>query len=243
MVVEYFVARKKAPHIRGVFVADKAVNEALRQTEPKLHDAWESTSDGSDVRPEDTAVARFVRGRIKYHVDQFSRNSTPRTPDPDQLRLPEWDRLMRLLLRGTGRSRQSPPQAGPRPFSIQPGERLTQGVDGRLELGGTARIGFSEHHDPEADPRHEVEVVIRCGFVAEDRRSDLLEIEIDPPAGFSRHPDKPEFFTGHLFVGQDVAFEYSCEPYEADWTVELTVDADFVSVGTELRPVSSGSDA
>ena len=255
MVVEYFVARKKSPHIRGVFVADEAVNEALRQTEPKLHDAWETAGDGADIRTEDTKIALFVLRRIKHHVAQFSRSITPRTPAVDQLRLPEWDRLMRLLLRGAGRARQPPPQAGPRPFRIQPGERLAEAPDGRLELSGTATIGFSEHHDPVVDPRREVEVVIRCGFVAEDRRSDLLDIDVDPPTGFSRHPDKPEFFTGQLFVGQDVAFEYSCEPYEADWTVELTVDADFVSAGTdvsartdmsagtELRPVSNRSDA
>lgn len=235
MVVEYFEARKKAPHIRGVFVADEAVNEALRQTEPKLHDAWESTSDGSDVRPEDTAVARFVLDRIKDHVAQFSRSIRPRTPDADQLRLPEWDRLMRLLLRGLARGRQSPPQAGPRPFTIEPGQRLTEAPDGRLELSGTAKIGFSAHHDHVVDPRDEVEVAIRCGFVAEDRRSDLLEIEIDAPRGFGRDPERPDIFTGRLEAGQEVVFEYSCEPYEPDWTVELTVDADFVSAGAEQR--------
>lgn len=235
MVVEYFEARKKAPHIRGVFVADEAVNEALRQTEPKLHDAWESTSDGSDVRPEDTAVARFVLDRIKDHVAQFSRSIRPRTPDADQLRLPEWDRLMRLLLRGLARGRQSPPQAGPRPFTIEPGQRLTEAPDGRLELSGTAKIGFSAHHDHVVDPRDEVEVAIRCGFVAEDRRSDLLEIEIDAPRGFGRDPERPDIFTRRLEAGQEVVFEYSCEPYEPDWTVELTVDADFVSAGAEQR--------
>ncbi|MYH87905.1 MAG: hypothetical protein F4125_04745 [Acidimicrobiaceae bacterium] len=78
-------------------------------------------------------------------------------------------------------------------------------------------------------------MAIRCGFVAEDRRSDLLEIEIDAPRGFGRDPERPDIFTGRLEAGQEVVFEYSCEPYEPDWTVELTVDADFVSAGAEQR--------
>ncbi|WP_419943818.1 hypothetical protein [Candidatus Poriferisodalis sp.] len=242
MVVEYFVAREKSPHIRGVFVADEAVNEALRQTEPKLHDAWEINSDSADVQPEHTAVAKFVRDRIKTHVAGFSRVITPPPPPPEQLRLPEWDRLMRSLWRGSGGGRPPPPPPGPRPFTILPGEQLAQALDGRLELSGSARIGFSEHHDPATDPRDEIEVVIRCGFVAEDRRSDWLDIEIGAPEGFSAKPDKPHVFAGRLVAGQDVAFEYICEPYEPDWTVELIVDANFATVSGDTDPSSGGND-
>lgn len=243
MVVEYFVAREKPPHLRGVFVADEAVNEALRQTEPKLHDAWEVNSDSADVAPEHTAVAKFVRKRIKDHVAALSRSLTPPTPPPEQVRLPEWDRLFRSLWRGSGGGPRRPPVAGPRPFSIQPGEQLAQTADGQLELSGTATIGFSEHHDPAKDPREEVEVVIRCGFVAEDRRSDSLEMDIDAPDGFSVHTDKPHAYTGRLLAGQTVSFEYTCQPYEPDWTVELTVDADFVAERDSRPPHLSESDS
>lgn len=243
MVVEYFKAREKSPHIRGVFVAHDAVNEALRQTEPKLHDAWEVNSDSADVRPEHSAVARFVRDRIKNYVGDFSRRLTPPPPPPEQLRLPEWDRLMRSLWRGSGGGWPAPPPPGPRPFTIQPGEQLVQTPDGRLELSGTARIGFSEHHDPTTDSRDEVEVVIRCGFVAEDRRSDWLDIDIGAPEGFSALPHKPHAYTGRLVAGQDVAFDYTCELYEPDWTVELTVDANFAVAGGDMDPNSGGNDA
>lgn len=241
MVVEYLVAREKPPHLRGVFVADEAVNEALRQTEPKLHDAWEVNGDSADVRPEHTAVAEFVRRRVKDHVAEFSRNLTPPTPPPEQVRLPEWDRLFRSLWRGSAGGPRRPPVAGPRPFTIQPGEQLAQTANGRLELSGTATIGFSEHHDPAKDPREEVEVVIRCGFVAEDRRSDWLDMDIGAPDGFAVHPDKPHAFTGRLLVGQTVAFEYTCQPYESDWTVELTVDADFAAERTSPQSHRSES--
>ena len=243
MVVEYFVAREKSPHIRGVFVADEAVNEPLRQTEPKLHDAWEINSDGGDVSPEHSAVAKFVRDRIKTHVAGFSRVITPPLPPPEQLRLPEWDRLMRSLWRGSGGGWPPPPPTGPRPFTIQPGEQLARTSDGRLELSGTARIGFSEHHDPTADPRDEIEVMIRCGFVAEDRRSDWLDIDIEAPDGFSAMPHKPHVFAGRLIDGQDAAFDYVCEPYESDWTVELTVDANFAAAGSAVGPDPGGNDA
>lgn len=85
-------------------------------------------------------------------------------------------------------------------------------------------------------------MVIRCGFVAEDRRSDWLDIDIDAPEGFSAKPDKPHVFTGRLVAGRDVAFEYICEPYEPDWTVELTVDAHFATVGGDTDPSSDGKD-
>ena len=132
--------------------------------------------------------------------------------------------------------------ARPRPFTIQPGEQLAQTANGQLELSGTATIGFSEHHDPAKDPREEVEVVIRCGFVAEDRRSDWLDMAIGAPDGFTVRLDKPHAFTGRLLVGQTVAFEYTCQPYEPDWTVELTVDADFVATRDSPQPHDGESD-
>ncbi|WP_420446244.1 hypothetical protein [Candidatus Poriferisodalis sp.] len=236
MVVQYFEAREKAPHIRGVFVADGAANEALRQTEPKLHDAWGITSDSADVSPEYTAVAKRVISQIKNHVARFSRELQPKQTTPEDLRLPEWDRLMRSLWRGPGRGTPPPPPPGPRPFTIQPGEHLAENDDGRLELSGTAVIGFSEHHNPAADPREEIDVVIRCGFVAEDRRSDWLDIGIGAPDGFVAMPEQVHVYRGRLVPGQSAEFDYTCEPYESDWTVELTVDVNFADAmaGTEV---------
>ncbi len=86
-------------------------------------------------------------------------------------------------------------------------------------------------------------MVIRCGFVAEDRRSDWLDIDIGAPEGFSALPHKPHAFTGRLVAGQDVAFDYTCELYEPDWTVELTVDANFAVAGGDMDPNSGGNDA
>ncbi len=49
MVVEYSeVGRKTPPYVRGAFVADPKINELLRATEPKGHDAWDwKTEDAS----------------------------------------------------------------------------------------------------------------------------------------------------------------------------------------------------
>ncbi len=243
MVVEYLVARQTPPHIRGVFVADERVNEALRQTEPKLHDAWEINSDPTDVEPEHTNVAKFVSDRIKQHVAEFSRGIRPPTPPPEKLRLPEWDRLFGSFWKGSGRGSQSAPSTGPRPFTIQPGERLVETPDGRLELSGSAKIGFSEHHDPATDSREEVEVVIRCGFVAEDRRSDWVKVAVGAPAGFSEIPERPDVYAGRLVPGEDIVFDYTCEPYESDWTVELTVDVNFAEQGVGVDPGSDRNDA
>ena len=103
MVVEYYDAGRMAPYVRGTFVADDSINEALRMTEPKGHDAWQTTCAEGDIRDDYVALAAEVFPRIRGHVNVFRRELKPRPKPADELRLPEFDRIMRAILKGGGR--------------------------------------------------------------------------------------------------------------------------------------------
>ena len=225
MVVEYFAAGRTAPYVRGTFVADDSVNESLRLTEPKGHDAWQTTSAAGDVRDDHVALAREVLKRIGNHVNSFRNDLKPRPKPADELRLPEFDRIMRVLLKGGG-SGKPPPPVDARPFSIQPGGRLEVGSDGRLYLSGTARIEFSDHHSADPAEGDEIEVSVRYRFMEDDHLGGYAEVDIEAPRGFAPVPGRTDTYRGRLKPGTAVEFAYLSEDYDPSWTGKLLVNAE-----------------
>ena len=62
MVVEYWNAGRTMPFVRGAFIADNSIDDALRDTEPKSHDAWQTKSD--DDSDTSTTAANYEAARI-----------------------------------------------------------------------------------------------------------------------------------------------------------------------------------
>ncbi|MCY3952021.1 MAG: hypothetical protein OXG69_05680 [bacterium] len=232
MVVEYLVTRQRPPYVRGVFVADDSVDEALRQTEPKLHDAWRTGASG-DVSEEHADLAKAILDRIKTHANNFSRELKPKPRPADRVRLPEFDRIMRALLSGSGTGKQ-PPRPEPRPFKIAPGGRLESARGGLIRLTGTASVEFSEHHEPGDAGGDEIEVTLRYRFVEDDRSGERVEMAVNAPRGFIEEGN--DTFRGRLKAGEVARFEYLSDEYSQDWTGTLLVNA-------ELRPGSDSSTA
>ncbi len=222
MVVEYLVTRQLPPHVRGVFVADDSVDEALRQTEPKLHDAWR-TSPSGDVSEEHADLAKVILGRVRAHANNFSRELKPKPKPAHSVRLPEFDRIMRALLSGSG-SGKKPPPPRPRPFKIAPGGRLERAAGGLIRLTGTASVEFSDHHEPGIADGDEIEVTLRYRFVEDDRSGERVEMAVNAPRGFAEAGN--DTFRGRLKAGEVARFEYLSDEYSQDWTGTLLVNAE-----------------
>ena len=235
MVVEYYDAGRTAPYVRGTFVADDSTNESLRLTEPKGHDAWQTESAAGDVRDDHASLARDVLSRIRSHVDSYRRELKPRPKPADELRLPEFDRIMRVLLKGGGPGK-SPPPVDVRPFSIQPGGRLEVGSGGRLYLSGTARIEFSDHHSADPVEGDEIEVNVRYRFMEDDHLGGYAEVDIEAPRGFAPVPGRTDTYRGRLKPGTAVEFVYLSEDYDPSWTGRLLVNAELCTdAGSSVR--------
>ena len=238
MVVEYFEAGRAQPFVRGTFVADDSINEALRRTEPKAHDAWQTVSSAGDVPEGYASLARDLLASIRRHVDIFRQDLKP-TPRPaEHLHLPDFDRVIRSLLGGGG-SGKRPPPAEQRPFSISPGGHLEAVAGGKLRLTGTAVVEFSEHHEVGLAEGDEVQVRVSYRFMEDDRPSDSVALEVDPPPGFTRVPGRTDTFRGRLSAGSAARFEYLSEEYDPDWTGKLLVNAELV----EREGSANGSSA
>ena len=238
MVVEYYEAGQAEPFVRGTFVADDSINEALRRTEPKAHDAWQTETAAGDVPDGYAMLARDLLASIKRHVNVFRQELKP-TPKPaEHLHFPEFDRFMRSLLGGGGSGKRPPPPKQ-RPFSISPGGDLEAVADGKLRLMGTAVVEFSEHHEVGSAEGDEVQVRVSYRFMEDDRPSDSVALEVEPPPGFTPVPGRSDTFRGRLIAGSAARFEYLSEEYDPGWTGKLVVNAELV----EWEGSANGSSA
>lgn len=239
MVVEYYEAGRTQPYVRGTFVADDLINDPLRLTEPKAHDAWQGTTASGDIRDDHAEVAKAVLSRIRTAVRRFQDELKPQPRPAEQLRLSEFDRIMRALLQGGG-SGKRPPSSERRPFSIRPGGRLEVAVGERLYLTGTATVEFSEHHVPTSDEGDEIEVSVRYRFLEEDRPRGDAEIAIEAPSGFKRVAGRSDTYRGRLVPGAVARFTYMTEEYDASWTGKLFVDAELADLDEAVAEQGGG---
>lgn len=220
MVVEYYRARNwgTPPYVRGVFVADDRVNEALRQTEPKGHDKWDCRSqDDVEYRRECYKVYHRVRDK----VTKYKRELSPPARPAEEIELRLFDRWMKKLLTGPGKS-PGPDPAPPRPFSIQPSFRLESVGSDEVKVVGRAEFAFSEHYEGIEDV---VKISIRYLFVEDDHARDRAGVKVTPPAGFT---EEDGIFKGTLRRNQRALFEFETQPYHAEWSGRLIAEADLM---------------
>lgn len=221
MVVEYYRARNwgTPPYVRGVFVADPQVNEALRQTEPKGHDKWDCKSE--DASSEDIRACNKVYDRVRKKVTKYRRELSPPERPAEEIELPWFDRLIKRLLTGPGKS-PGPEPAPPRPFSIQPSYQLEPVGSDEIKVVGRAEFAFSEHFK---GVENQVEISIRYLFVEDDHAGGRAGIIVTSPAGFT---GEDGVFKGILRRNQRALFEFETQPYRADWSGRLIAEADLI---------------
>jgi hypothetical protein len=227
MVVEYLVwpphRNTGPPYVRGTFVADDAINNALQDTEPMAHDAWQTTSPDGVIGAEQAGVAKSVTNKIGTRVRQFrSGLKLPERP-PEDIRLDFFDNLMRRILRGTGAGNVGP-SPDTRPFRIGVNETLDEAGAGRVRLRGHTTFSLSEHFDGEEAP---AKITIRYRLVEDERVGSDVPLNVRPPPGFERVGDKGAVFEGTL-SGETARFGFESDPYSADWSGRLFADVDLL---------------
>jgi hypothetical protein len=235
MVVEYAELRTGPPYVRGCFLADDEIDDLLRQTEPKAHDAWEAHVRGEGIDARAPKVSKSVHEKIRHQVREFRKRLKPPTPRPENVHVPILQDLFRQLFEGQGTKRHPPPAAPPRPIAIT----MHQGVeaadgDGGIRLRATATFALSAHVTEE---RRTVDLKVQYRFLEDDRLGEACALTIGAPAGFVNEGNGS--YSGEL-AHDAVTFEVMSAPYSSDWTGQLIVagnlaDASSTAERTEVE--------
>lgn len=223
MVVEYLEAGRQPPFVRGAFVAADDVDDFLRQTEPKAHDAWLHTDLEDDADHRAGVVAKAVLRKVRAGVLDFRRRLRPPPARSGDVRLPVFQDLARRIMKATS-AVGDPPQSAPRAISVQLAHRLEAVDDENIVLRGEVSFSLSDNYTAgEVAP---VEGEIRYRFVEDARVGADCPLEYDWPDGFAGHDDGR--FVGPL-GRKRVTVAFASHPYPADWTARLTSACDVVS--------------
>ena len=222
MVVEYLPVGRTPPFVRGVFVADDCVNDLLRSTEPKAHDAWQTKATDDHVDPEAVMLAAKIQRNIRSQASSFRKALKPLERPPEKIELAHFDRLMSKLISGRGPGVVSP-RSEPRPVTIRLEDRRLVPLDNNsIRVEGSAAFALSEHFEGN---RARVEVAIRYRYVEDERAGEVAEIKVDGPAEFIEAEERPGVFTGTLSRDSQSVFRYTTEPYRAEWSGLLYAEA------------------
>ena len=228
MVVEYFPAGQSPPYVRGVFIADGLVDDLLRRTEPKAHDAWRTEADDGDVAGEAAETAATILRKIKSALNNHRQRLKPPVPRAEDVVLPHFNAIMRRVLAGSGKG-VNPPVADVRPVSIRMeyGPEVVSGS--HIRVSGSVVFNLSEHH---AGDEASVEVALSFRFVEDDRVGEAAAMVIQPPAGSSFVQVRDGVFVGQLKRDENAKFWFETEPYDPDWSGRLVATGSIVGDGT-----------
>jgi hypothetical protein len=225
MVVEYLEVGRHAPFMRGAFVADDAVDDLLRQSEPMAHDRWQTRVDVDGIDPAAPKVAAAVDRKIRDAVKEFRKRLKPPLPKEDEIRLPMLQDLMRKMLGGRSPAKPLPPHKDKQPLSISVDQRLEPSESNAdlVVFRAKVKVALSANVDDERAP---VNIGLWYRFVEDGRTGEECVVEVVAPPGFTA--TGKGWFTGQL--GHDpVAFTVTTAPYSADWTGRFMADGRLVA--------------
>ena len=226
MVVEYYSVGRNQPFVRGTFVAHDDIDDLLRQTEPKLHDAWLDKLKEEGIDPHAPKFAREVLKRIRDNVREFRRQLKPPPPREQDIRLPLLDDLFRSILENRGSKNPPPPPHDPRLVAIRVEQQVEAVSDSLIRVRATVGMRLTDNH---ADDEAECRLAVRLAFDEDGRRGDDCPVTLpDPPPGFEvrGHEDGK----GTILVGQLshdwTDFDVESLGYDADWSAQLLLSGD-----------------
>ena len=233
MVVEYFEAGQAPPFVRGVFVADdseadgkRSIDDYLRQTEPKAHDAWQSRNADGDLDPGAAAIAADVTRTIKGRLNTFRGRLKPAVPKAEDVLLPFFNDVMRQVIRGDARG-VPVPTSEVKPISIVPHADPEVASGSAIRVRGTVKFTLTEHA---SESKHLVDLTVAYRYVEDDRIGDhaRLDFDLSDAPGFEQ--TRGGTFRGTLKRDEPIQIAFVSEPYAPDWSGRLIVDGDFVDV-------------
>lgn len=223
MVVAYQDCGRGRPAVVGAYVSprDGEVDNALRASEPPMHDRWDPES--QNLRDESGRRQRLVGGivsRTRAALKRFQGEAAP-PPTATGKRLSALERRLAAYLKPMGEGSSPRPPAGETPihldFTRQP---AAEAVGQMLRM----RAAFSVWLDSEA-PEDALNVFLRiaCPVLEDDDAEGeelTLKVEHDGVAANSDPSDK-RCFEFCLAKGERARFRVTSEPYDPSWTVRL----------------------
>jgi hypothetical protein len=236
MVVEYLEPwgmKTSPPFVRGVFVADEDVDDLLRQTEPKAHDAWVTNEsrleDGVDHKA--PKVAKHVLKEIGKAARRFQQSLRPPLPPPEDVRLSALAKLFKSVARGGGPTPPPPPPEGDRFVSIRTSSHIVP-VDGSgaIRAEGKVTLSLSEaykeaHKDSKgvsSSSRARARVRISYKFVEDGKAGESVPLSLTSSM-ITDGPNEDGYYDVELTTDyQKVDFESVA--YSADWSGRLVVN-------------------
>lgn len=233
MVIEYKSFSSRHP-IRGVFIADQAIDNHLRQVEPPAHNSWEKNWT-KQLNKESKAVAKATMERIRRSVKDFALEFAP-PPSSFTANLPLLGSLLSGLFGGKSLGKTPKPQPGPGPKTekllirtAQPDQKIA--VPGKQEIYLKKWILIKIPQSPQwgtATLRFAVSVSIGQEIEAK-KTNDLIKLkEVVAPEGFSKSKDGQKF-EGQVSGGQELVFEITTVPYWKDLTAVVTPEVELSS--------------
>lgn len=232
MVVEYYPAGQTQPYVRGAFLANDAVDNLLRTTEPKAHDSWRDKSEDGDLSPEAAQIASEILDKIKYQVGQLRKEVKPVIPKADDINLPIYNQIMRRLSSGSGLGIPQPLNEA-RPISIRMDYSIEASENGLVYVDGDVTYSLSDQ--VEADSA-EVELWVNYKFMEDTRIGDEVELEqkIISRGTFSRESNGA--FKGVLRRGEVAKISFTSDTYSRDWTGRLNASGRVIrKIGGEAE--------
>ncbi len=230
MIVEYLDVGRQPPFVRGAFVAADDVDDLLRQTEPKAHDAWQSRIDDEEVERgidrDAPHVAKTIDNRIKNAVRAYRNSLRPPVPKPEDVRLPLLRDLFRSLVSGSTGSRKPPPPPGPREVSIQIDQRIEVDTDDdrRIRMAASVRFALSQHVEADSSA---VRLGLSYKFVEDGRAGARCPLLVEAPDGFQPSDDGLTF--DGILTHEPVDFRVLSDAYSGDWTAQLVASGELAS--------------
>lgn len=238
MVVEYLEVGRGVPYVRGAFVASHDIDDLLRQTEPKAHDAWQIKGLDESVEPDAPLAAKAVIDRIKVGVRDFRKRLKPPPPRLGDIRLTIFQDLSRKMLRGEGVGKSGPPASPPREITVGIDQDLEVAPDNhRIQMRGKIQFAVSQVYTGLVPV--EVEARIEYRFVEDGRiGTEHCPLLITAPAGFVQ--EREGVFLGRLDKSP-ATFEVLSSPYSADWTARLSASCIRVANSKDSNAEGGGS--
>ncbi len=217
------------PHVRGLFIADKSIDDLLRQTEDSAHTKWEEESKTDN--PSAPIIAKEVKKRLREKVVEFKQQFAPPPPKPGDNNLPVLDDLSKLM---KGR-KKPPPPIEPRQVLVrlvEPAHR-TPTKDEMLICDATVEFEIADWvWDLVKVKTVEISISLSLSFVEDQGAGEGVEIKANCSDNkFMRQSTtaKQLIYTGALSKGEAVQFKVQSEKYSPDWSVRFSPTAVITS--------------
>ncbi len=229
MVVEYMAPSHNTIPIAAVYVADEAIDNALRFSEPPPHHKWDYRSDRLKNIADGANLVQGLLKRLRYQITVFQNTLIPAPPRPSLEPLNVLGRILADLLGGTKPSKPGPIPRHPDPFEINVEQSRHTSTSG-THIHGAFKLGLKADHAEEMLP---VDVVITVSVLAEDNAQHDQLVSLQSLSLEGKAIDANPLRV-NLLKDKHIHIEAQSDPINPEWQAELSIDVTAAATQPEL---------